>query len=57
MGGSADVVAGSFDHTIQMQAKNQPITAVVQLGRFPGFVLALVGPKAASYRGPPISRA
>ncbi len=52
MGGSADVVTGSFDHTIQMQAKNQPLVAVVQLGRFPGFVLALVGPKAASYKGP-----
>lgn len=52
MGGSADVVTGSFDHTIQMHAKSQPITAVVQLGRFPGFVLALVGPKAAGYRGP-----
>ncbi|MBX9824398.1 MAG: ABC transporter substrate-binding protein [Xanthobacteraceae bacterium] len=52
MGGSADVVTGSFDHTIQMHAKHQPLTAVVQLGRFPGFVLALVGPKAASYRGP-----
>jgi NitT/TauT family transport system substrate-binding protein len=52
MGGSADVVTGAFDHTIQMQAKNQPITAVVQLGRFPGFVLALTGPKAQSYRGP-----
>ena len=52
MGGSADVVTGAFDHTIQMQAKGQPITAVVQLGRFPGFVLALVGPKAASYKGP-----
>jgi len=52
MGGSADVVTGSFDHTIQMQAKGQPITAVVQLGRFPGFVLALVGPKASSYKGP-----
>jgi NitT/TauT family transport system substrate-binding protein len=50
MGGSADVVTGSFDHTIQMHAKSQPIMAVVQLGRFPGFVLALVGPKAAGYR-------
>ena len=29
IGGSADVVTGAFDHTIQMQAKNQPITAVV----------------------------
>src|SRR5690242_16005992 len=52
IGGSADVVTGSFDHTIQMQAKQQTITAVVQLGRFPGFVLGLVGPKAAAYRGP-----
>jgi NitT/TauT family transport system substrate-binding protein len=52
IGGSADVVTGAFDHTIQMQAKKQPIVAVVQLGRFPGFVLALTGPKAASYKGP-----
>jgi len=51
MGGSADVVTGAFDHTIQMQAKHQQIQAVVQLGRFPGFVLALVGAKAASYKG------
>jgi len=43
IGGSADVVTGSFDHTIQMQAKNQSITALVQLGRFPGFALALRG--------------
>jgi len=52
MGGSADVVAGAFDHTIQMQAKNQPLTAVVTLGRFPGFVLALRASKADTYRGP-----
>jgi NitT/TauT family transport system substrate-binding protein len=52
MGGSADVVTGAFDHTIQMQAKGQPIVAVTQLGRIPGFVLALTGPKAASYKGP-----
>src|SRR5437868_13984520 len=36
IGGSADVVTGSFDHTIQMQAKSQQIVAAVQLGRFPG---------------------
>src|SRR3954454_24076972 len=52
IGGSADVVTGSFDHTIQMQAKNQSIVAVVQLGRFPGFGLALRKEKAASYKGP-----
>ena len=52
VGGSADVVAGAYDHTIQMQAKNQPLVAVVQLGRFPGFVLALRASKADAYRGP-----
>lgn len=52
IGGSADVVTGSFDHTIQMQAKNQSITALVQLGRFPGFALGLRKDKAASYTGP-----
>src|SRR5690349_15398006 len=52
VGGSADVVTGSFDHTIQMQAKNQSITALVQLGRFPGFALALRQEKAANYTGP-----
>src|SRR5438132_8402812 len=52
IGGSADVVTGSFDHTIQMQAKNQQIVAVVQLGRFPGFALALRKEKAANYSGP-----
>jgi len=52
IGGSADVVTGAFDHTIQMQAKGQTITAVVQLGRFPGFVVAKVGPSAAWFNGP-----
>jgi len=52
IGGSADVVTGSFDHTIQMQAKNQSIVALVQMGRFPGFALALRKEKAASYTGP-----
>ena len=50
MGGSADVVTGSFDHTIQMQAKNQPVVGVVQLGRFPGYVLGVLAGK--SYAAP-----
>src|SRR5436853_6715140 len=37
IGGSADVVAGAYDHTIQMQAKNQAIVPVVLLGQFPGY--------------------
>jgi NitT/TauT family transport system substrate-binding protein len=52
IGGSADVVAGSFEHTIQMQAKNQPIKGIVQLGQFPGYVLAVLAAKAKAYRGP-----
>ena len=52
VGGSADVVTGAFDHTIQMQAKNQPVVALVELGQFPGFVLALLHAKAAAYRSP-----
>src|SRR5215510_10782442 len=52
IGGSADVVTGSFDHTIQMQAKSQTIVALVQLGRFPGLALALRKEKAAAYKGP-----
>ncbi len=52
VGGSADVAAGTFDHTIQMQAKHQPVTAVVQFGRVPGLVLGVIAAKADSYRGP-----
>src|SRR6266511_3896653 len=52
IGGSADVVTGAFDHTIQMQAKGQPIVAVVQLGQFPGYVLGVLTAKAQSYRSP-----
>ena len=50
VGGSADVVTGSFDHTIQMQAKGQPIVALVQMGRFPGFALAMRKEKADAYK-------
>jgi sulfonate transport system substrate-binding protein len=52
VGGSADVATGTFDHTIQMQAKNQPVVAVVQFGRIPGFVLGVIAAKAAFYKSP-----
>ena len=52
IGGSADVVTGSFDHTIQMQAKGQPVVGVVQLGRYPGYVLGVLAAKAQGYGGP-----
>jgi NitT/TauT family transport system substrate-binding protein len=52
VGGSAEVGLGTFDHTIQMQAKGQPIVAVAQFGRYPGFVLATIASKSIVYRGP-----
>jgi NitT/TauT family transport system substrate-binding protein len=52
MGGSVDVVTGSFDHTIQIQAKGQQIVALVQMGRFPGFALAMRKEKADAYKSP-----
>jgi NitT/TauT family transport system substrate-binding protein len=52
IGGSADVVTGAFDHTIQMQVKGQPVVAVAQLGRLPGYALGIIASKAANYRGP-----
>ena len=41
VGGSVDVVAGAYEHTIRMQARGQDIRAVIELGRFPGIVLAV----------------
>jgi NitT/TauT family transport system substrate-binding protein len=52
IGGSADVGTGTFDHTIQMQAKHQPVVAVVQYGRYPGLVLAMMAGKAARFKSP-----
>ena len=41
VGGSADVVSGAYEHTINMQAKNQPIMSIVLQGRAPQIVLAV----------------
>src|SRR5712692_9598225 len=52
LGGSAEIGVGTFDHAIQMQAKGQPVVAVVQYGRYPGFVLGTIAAKAIAYDGP-----
>lgn len=44
VGGSADVVSGAFEHTINMQAKGQRMRAFVLQGRAPQIVLG-VNPK------------
>src|SRR5436853_892589 len=46
IGGSADVVTGSYDHIIQMRAQNQPIVGLLEIGQFPGFALGIVTAKA-----------
>ncbi len=40
IGGSADVVSGFYDHTIQMAADGRALIAFVTMLRFPGLVLA-----------------
>jgi NitT/TauT family transport system substrate-binding protein len=50
IGGSADVVTGAYEHTIRMQVKGQPIQAVIEMGRFPGFVLAVRKDRAAQVK-------
>jgi NitT/TauT family transport system substrate-binding protein len=40
VGGSADVVSGFYDHTIQMAAEGREFVAFVTILRYPGLVLA-----------------
>ena len=46
VGGSADVVSGFYDHTIQMAAEGRHLTAFVNMLRYPGLVL-VTSPQAA----------
>ncbi len=46
VGGSADVVTGAYEHTLRMQAKNQDIVAVIELGRYPAISLGVKKDKA-----------
>lgn len=50
LGGSADVVTGAYEHTIRMQTKGQDVRAVLELGRFPGIVLAVKKEKAGTIK-------
>ncbi len=51
VGGSADMVSGAYEHTINMVAKKQPIKAVVLQARYSSIVLLLPKDKAAKYKG------
>ncbi len=50
LGGSVDVVTGAYEHTIRMHARGQDIKAVLELGRFPGFVLGIRKEKAGNVK-------
>ncbi|HYC49438.1 MAG TPA: ABC transporter substrate-binding protein [Burkholderiales bacterium] len=52
VGGSADVVSGAYEHTINMHARGQPIVAIALQGRYNGIVFAVHKSKAAQYKGP-----
>ncbi|TDR89049.1 ABC transporter substrate-binding protein [Enterovirga rhinocerotis] len=52
IGGSVDVVTGAYEHTIRMQAKNQSIQAVCELGRFPAIVIAVKKSLAGEIKSP-----
>jgi sulfonate transport system substrate-binding protein len=50
MAGAVDVVTGAYEHTLRMQAKGRDIRALIELGRFPGIVLAVR--KGRAYKSP-----
>jgi NitT/TauT family transport system substrate-binding protein len=52
VGGSADVTSGSYEHTIQMQAKGVDLQAFVLQGSLVDYSLGIVKAKAASYKSP-----
>ena len=52
VGGSADVVSGAYEHTINMQANKQSMVAFVQMGRLPQMAVGIASARAASYRSP-----
>ena len=52
VGGSADVVSGAFEHTVNMQAKGQRLRAFVLQGRAPQIVLGVNPKTMAGYKAP-----
>ena len=50
VGGSADVVSGAYEHTINMQAKGQPIVAFVLQARAPQIVFGVSNKTMPNYK-------
>jgi NitT/TauT family transport system substrate-binding protein len=53
MGGSADVVSGAYEHTINMQARNQFIQAIVLQGRAPQIAVGVSTKSVPNYHALP----
>lgn len=51
VGGSADVVSGAFEHTLNMQAKGQAMRAFVLQGRAPQIVFGINPKTMPAYKG------
>src|SRR5467141_4335770 len=52
VGGSADVVAGAYEHTINMQARKQNFQAFVLAGASPQISVGIATSRVASYKSP-----
>lgn len=52
VGGSADIVSGAFEHTINLQSKGQLYRAFVLQGRAPMIVLAVSNKTMPDYKSP-----
>src|SRR5581483_8066081 len=52
VGGSADVVAGAYEHTINMQSRKQNFQAFVLTGSAPQITVAIASRLAPSYKSP-----
>jgi NitT/TauT family transport system substrate-binding protein len=50
VGGSADMVSGAYEHTINMVAKKQPIKAVVLQAKYSSIVLVMSKERAAKFK-------
>src|SRR6476620_9779316 len=51
VGGSADVVSGAYEHTINMQSKNQYIQSIVLMGRAPQIAIGVSNKTMPGYKG------
>lgn len=52
VGGSADVVSGAYEHTLNMQPKGQYLQCFVQQGRAPQIAIGISAAKAKTYKSP-----